>query len=154
MQKETHTRHRGLTSIEALGILALLTIAILILLLAFGGTGEQEELTVTDDRIAKHSAEVDISKETMIVLTASPEDIVREKHICWKAERDRDDILLIEIVEVHYKHPQAKDQAVIPQYEPRIRRVLDRFSNEAAALRLLLDNEISVSNQFKSMMSS
>lgn len=82
----------------------------------------------------------------MILLTIcnTPEDVVSTKHICYYAKSEGPDIVLYEVVEVCYKHPQAPEDAVVPVIEVHVSKKVKKVDPEAAAWILLEASEKSV----------
>lgn len=66
-----------------------------------------------------------------------PSDLVRSRHICYFTESQGDEILLYEVVEEYYKHPEAPNVAVIPVIVTHLVKSSQRVSREAAAIVLL-----------------
>lgn len=57
------------------------------------------------------------------------EDYIEEDHVCWFTTEDIHDsekIVLVEVVKRTYRHPQAKEVAVIQQYELKFHDSYDR----------------------------
>jgi len=71
------------------------------------------------------------------------EEPTSKKHISWTYEERGDDIILYEIVECSYKHPQAPEHATIQRIELERKFECKKTSIHASAILLLknaLDN--------------
>ncbi len=82
------------------------------------------------------------------------EDFIKEKHICWVAEEPgTGQIVLYEIVERTYRHPEALEWANVVNVE-KVRRNSKSYHNsdaDTASWRLLIDaNKVvsQINNQF------
>lgn len=66
-----------------------------------------------------------------------PSDLVRSRHICYFTESQGEEILLYEVVEEFYKHPEAPTVALVPVIVTHLIESLRRFDSRAAAMVLL-----------------
>ena len=73
----------------------------------------------------------------MIIFNEGPEDIVKEKHICFYTVDQDFSIKLMEVVDVVMKHPKAKEYAFINKLDTRHVKTLKRTETKATSAILL-----------------
>jgi hypothetical protein len=59
--------------------------------------------------------------QTVLIINNSPEDVVRQNHICYftRPGNQRYTLDLLEVLEIHYLHPETK-QLTIPVITTRV----------------------------------
>jgi hypothetical protein len=72
------------------------------------------------------------------------EQPVKTRHICWFIRRTERDIILCEVVESSYRHPEAPEHALISRIETEDRAAFNL--SEAKAAPLLLLEQIQTTN--------
>ena len=74
---------------------------------------------------------------TMLMINTESE---KEKHISWFTIDKGNEIDLMEVVEVYYKHPQAPESAYIQQIETKFRRSYNRVNRYQSSHVVLLES--------------
>jgi len=85
----------------------------------------------------------------MLLIINAP--FLKQTHVSWytKDGSGGNSIQLFEVVESHYKHPEAPEDATIPVIEIKFVKEVKRTSLEAGALVLLEANQNAVEVQFR-----
>lgn len=73
---------------------------------------------------------------------------IKQRHLCWRTTRNAEKISLIEVVESHYRHPDAPEHAIVPVVEELFRYSLPVTDHRAAPLLLLEASHKNISLQF------
>ena len=73
----------------------------------------------------------------MIIINVLPEDIVSEKHVSFYTVKETKEIVLYEVIEQTFKHPDAPEDAYITCLTTRMVISFDRAVASAAALLAL-----------------
>ncbi|MFH0779301.1 MAG: hypothetical protein V1928_00405 [Parcubacteria group bacterium] len=89
-------------------------------------------------------------KQKNLLVNTNEDNCVKENHICYYTkEESNNEIVLVEVVERLYRHPECLEYALIPIIETRNVRKLKRTNAEAGTLVLMEANQTAVSYQEK-----
>jgi len=86
---------------------------------------------------------------TPVVIVINDLHPVKEQHIGWKATRcphKSSNVVLYEVVERWYRHPDAPDDALIPVMETVVRHSCRATAPEAGPINLLLHTETTLNH--------
>ncbi len=85
----------------------------------------------------------------MSILINTTSKPIETHHVSWYIYQDNRYLVLMEIVENYYEHPQSEGLAMIPKIETIERKRVLESDDEAAQLRLLKDILQTTSNIYK-----
>lgn len=75
---------------------------------------------------------------TQTLILNTDQHPIKEKHVAFRAVRESDDLLLYEVVEAFYPHPQAPEEATISRLEIKFKAKEKTNSERGAYINLIL----------------